>query len=73
MSIEDLRELPDGYSFRLSNALPLSRAAQWSELEARCCPFFDIRLEQTREHGPLWLHLTGRDGVKQFIREEFGL
>jgi hypothetical protein len=35
--------------------------------------FFDLRLEQTREHGPLWLRLTGRDGVKQFIREEFGL
>jgi hypothetical protein len=72
-AVEELRELPDGYALRLSDAMPLGAAGQWAEFETRCCPFFGIRLEKSREGGPVWLHLTGREGVKAFIREEFGL
>jgi glyoxylase-like metal-dependent hydrolase (beta-lactamase superfamily II) len=70
-SVEESRELADGYAFRLSPAVSLSSAAEWTELESKCCPFFDFHLEKSREHGALWLQLTGRPGVKQFIREEF--
>ncbi len=70
-SIEEHRELADGYGFRLSPAISLSSAAEWIELESKCCPFFDFHLERSREQGPLWLRLSGRPGVKQFIRDEF--
>jgi glyoxylase-like metal-dependent hydrolase (beta-lactamase superfamily II) len=70
-SVEESRELADGYAFRLSPAVSLSSAAEWTELESKCCPFFDFHLEKSREHGALWLRLTGTPGVKQFIREEF--
>jgi hypothetical protein len=44
--------------------------AEWAAGERVCCPFFDIDLQAEREGGPLWLRLTGRDGVKQFIEAE---
>ncbi|MGP0073034.1 MAG: hypothetical protein ACLPWF_14015 [Bryobacteraceae bacterium] len=34
-------------------------------------PLLDIDMRATRESGSLWLRLTGREGVKQFIRAEF--
>jgi hypothetical protein len=71
-AVEQRRELPDGYAFRLGASMSLAQAAEWGEFETRCCPFFDIQLERRRERGPLWLRLTGREGVKQFIRQEFG-
>src|SRR2546425_1194190 len=72
-SVEERRELPDGYALRLGKSISIATAAEWTDLESKCCPFFDFQLERRREHGPLWLKLTGRPGVKQFIREEFKL
>ena len=70
-SVEERRELPDGYAFRLASAVSMASAAEWMDLESKCCPFFDFHLEREREHGAVWMRLTGRQGVKQFIREEF--
>jgi hypothetical protein len=70
-SVQERRELPEGYAFRLAATVSMPAAAEWAELESKCCPFFDFHLEKSREHGALWLQLTGRPGVKQFIREEF--
>ena len=72
-SVDEVRELQDGYAFRLASSFSLPQAAEWADLESRCCPFFDVQLERTRERGPLWLRLTGRFGVKAFIRQEFHL
>ena len=41
--------------------------------ERQCCPFFTFEMEQARDQGPVWLRVTGSDGVKEFIRAEFGL
>lgn len=70
-TVNERRELADGYAFRLSPAILMSTAAEWTELESKCCPFFDFHLERSRDQGPLWLRLTGAPGVKQFIRAEF--
>ena len=70
-SVEDKRELPDGYAFRMAASVSMSTAAEWMDLESKCCPFFAFQLEREREHGAVWMRLTGRPGVKQFIREEF--
>jgi hypothetical protein len=65
--------MPDGYAFRLSNDSDLLlRLAVFVDLERRCCPFFGFNIEVEPEGGPLWLKLTGRDGVKPFIRVEIG-
>ena len=72
-AVEAVRELPDGYAFRLANdAALLERAAAFIAKERLCCPFFGFALTLEPEGGPLWLHLTGREGVKPFIRAEIG-
>ena len=43
----------------------------WVGLERRCCSFFRFQLEFGGEAGPVTLRLTGREGVKDFIRSEF--
>ena len=69
---QGVRELPDGYEFEFSaGAATLQPVAEWAAGEHLCCPFFDIDLRLEREGGALWLRLTGREGVKQFIRADF--
>jgi len=69
--IEESRELADGYEFRLADGPELlKQLAEFISLEKLCCPFLNFRIEIEAESGPVWLRLTGRDGVKEFIREE---
>ena len=70
----EARELPDGYAFRFDiDPRTVRDAAEFITYERLCCPFFDFELGVEREGGPLWLRLKGREGVKDFIRIEFGL
>lgn len=67
-----VQELPDGYEFEFaSGRANYQTLAEFTPLEQACCPFFDISIRLEREHGKLWWRLTGRDGVKPFIRAEF--
>ncbi len=70
----EVRELPDGYAIRLpgDDALWLA-VATLVTFERRCCPFLAFSLQAEPEHGPMWLSITGRVGVKEFIRHELGL
>jgi len=68
------RELPDGYALQIdANRAPLVRVAEWAALERKCSPFFDFEMKMHGEDGSLWLNLKGREGVKDFIREDFKL
>jgi hypothetical protein len=68
------KELSNGYAFRFRpEAVSLIDLADWVSSEARCCPFFGMSIEVEPDGGPLWLRLTGKEGVKQFIRMEFKL
>jgi hypothetical protein len=72
-SVEEVRELADGYALRLpSGSRTLLDAAEFVTYERLCCPFLDFEINVEREGGPLWLRLTGREGVKEFVRQEFG-
>jgi hypothetical protein len=72
-AVSEKKELDDGYAFKLP-ADALLEGAQWVKYEHKCCPFFTLTLEQGRDDGgPLWLKITGREGVKAFIRHEFGI
>jgi len=65
-------ELPDGFEFQFpSDQKTFQLLAEWIDGERVCCPFFDIDLRSQREGGGLTLRLTGRDGVKAFIRADF--
>jgi hypothetical protein len=71
---QEVQELPDGFAIRFPAQSPIIRdVAEWMTYERLCCPFFDFELKIDREGGPLWLKLTGREGVKEFIRLEFNI
>lgn len=66
-----VRELHDGFEFRFpSDDQTYRLVTEWMEGERVCCPFFEINLRSEPDGGPLWLRLTGRDGVKQFLETE---
>jgi hypothetical protein len=69
--VDEIPEMPDGYALRLSNGPnTLLKLAAFIDLERLCCPFFGFNIEVEPEGGPVWLKLTGREGVKPFIRAE---
>jgi hypothetical protein len=70
----EVRELEDGYAFRFAvDGSTLQDLAEFITDERMCCPFFDLEMVVEREGGPVWLRLRGREGVKEFIRAEFGI
>jgi hypothetical protein len=69
---KSIRELRDGFEFEFpSDTATFQLVSEWVTGERLCCPFFDIDVHAEREGGSLWLRLTGREGVKQFIRADF--
>jgi hypothetical protein len=67
-----IRELSDGYSFQIDpRQASFAEVARWIELERKCCSFFVFDLSLQGEDGSVRLSLRGRDGVKQFIAEDF--
>lgn len=67
-----VRELPDGFEFEFPPGADTARLlSEWVIGERLCCPFFDISMRWDREGGLAWLRLTGRSGVKQFIKVDF--
>ncbi len=73
LSVQELRELPDGYALRLpTDSSFILLAAEFITLERLCCPFFNFELQVEGAGGATWLCLSGEEGIKPFIREEFG-
>jgi hypothetical protein len=72
-SVIGQRELPDGLAIQIDTGrIALAQVAEWISFERKCCPFFEFRIDLAPESGPVWLSLTGRAGVKEFITEAFG-
>ena len=68
-AVQEVRDLPGGYAFRLANEPDMFMGlARFVENERRCCPFYDFGLEIEPNSGPLWLRLTGGEGVKELLR-----
>ena len=71
LQIREMRELADGYEFRFEDETELlKKLVDFVSLEKLCCPFLNFGIEVEAENGSVWLRLTGREGVKEFIREE---
>ena len=72
-SLVAVRELADGYEFEFPwRPDTYDALAEITPLEHACCPFFDIGIRIESESNKLCWRLTGREGIKPFIRAEFG-
>ena len=73
-SAKEIRPLVDGYGFRFpSEQTSIMLVSEFIARERLCCPFFTFEMAIEPEEGPLWLRLRGAEGVKNFIKAEFGL
>ncbi len=73
VSFSAIRELPDGFDFEFAWSRDTYDAlSQITPLEHACCPFFNIGVRIESESNKLYWLLTGRDGIKDFIRAELG-
>lgn len=73
-AVVEFIELPNGYKARFEPASERAlQIAEFITLERLCCPFFTLGLEIEKEGGPMFFIVTGGDGVKPFIRAEFGI
>jgi hypothetical protein len=69
---QEVQELADGYAFRFANKAGVFMAlANFVENERLCCPFYSFAIEVEPGHGPIWLRLTGGEGVKEFEQAIF--
>lgn len=67
-------ETDKGYELQYSSTdVSVGEVAEWVVAESKCCSFFDFHIDLEKEGKLVCLRLTGAEGVKQFIRSEFGL
>jgi len=67
-------ETPGGYEFQFNpTSITLAELADWVGAESKCCSFLDFHIDVEAEGNLLCLRLTGEEGVKAFIRAEFGV
>jgi hypothetical protein len=62
-------DLPNGYAFRFAPST-FAELAQFVSKERLCCPGVTFEITVTAGDGPLWLHLTGPEGVREFLAAE---
>ena len=67
-------ETEKGYEFQFTpKDISIGELAEWVVAEGKCCPFFDFHIDLEQSGSLLCLRLTGEEGVKGFIRSEFGV
>jgi hypothetical protein len=69
-AIDDVQETPTGFRLRLGNSASVADAADWIEMEHRCCAFLDIDLS-LKADGTTWIEIGGSAAIKAFLNEEF--
>ena len=67
-------EIERGYEFQYRpEDVSVAEVAEWVVAESKCCSFFDFHIDLEEQGRLVCLRLTGAEGIKQFIRSEFGL
>ena len=70
--IVSAQELPNGQRLGIkADPGSLALLAEFVEGERRCCPFFEFTIRLEPGSAALWLDLTGPEGTREFIGEEF--
>ena len=68
--VQQVRELADGYAYRFpGNEEWASKLLKFIMGERSCCPFFTFELGFEPDEGPIWLHIHGPEGVKDFMKD----
>ncbi|MBN2909331.1 hypothetical protein JQC72_07315 [Polycladomyces sp. WAk] len=68
---QEIYELPDGYAVCYpAESSMIKKIAEFISLERLCCPFLNFELH-VAPNRPVCLHLTGPEGVKEFLKETF--
>lgn len=73
-SVQDIQETENGYKFIFPNSNDPEKFTQFAEFiynERRCCPFLEFTLKISPTDKPISLSLTGPEGTKEFLQEEF--
>ncbi len=71
-AVQEVRELPDGYQFRMpADSAMLIKVAEYIMNERLCCAFLHFTMDVEPNRGPFWLRLTGAAGVKEYLRSAF--
>jgi hypothetical protein len=72
-AVREVRELPSGYALRLpEDSAILAQVVSFITYERLCCPFHGMAVEVEPYGGPIWLLITGANGVKEFLAPEIG-
>ncbi len=72
VAAQEVQELPDGYRLRLpADSSILLTLADYISNERLCCGFLHFAVEVEPKQGPIWLRLTGGEGVKASMRSVF--
>jgi hypothetical protein len=67
-------ETEKGYELQYRGGrVTVGELADWTVAESKCCPFLDFHIDLEEEGRLVCLRLTGPQGVKPFIRLEFGI
>jgi hypothetical protein len=70
-NVQETRELENGFAFRFYNQPgQLVWITKFIERESQCCSFLHFKLEVEPTGSPVWLHITGGDGTKEFLLAE---
>jgi hypothetical protein len=65
-------ETEKGYELQFNpDKISVGEVAEWVTRESKCCPFFDFHIDLENRGTLICLRLTGEEGVKAFIRNEF--
>jgi hypothetical protein len=68
--VQQVRELADGYAYRFQGNEEWARKIlKFIAGERSCCPFFTFELGFEPDEGPIWLHIRGPEGVKEFMKD----
>ena len=73
-TVQDIQEAENGYEFIFPKLEGLKNIMQFAEFiynERRCCPFLEFILKIAPKDSLISLSLTGPEGTKEFLHEEF--
>jgi hypothetical protein len=73
-TVQDIQETENGYEFIFPYSNSPEKFKQFAEFiynERRCCPFLEFTLKISPKDDPISLSLTGPEGTKEFLHEEF--
>jgi hypothetical protein len=71
-AVQEIHEAPNGYEFLFPcDSETIAKLAEFITNERLCCPFLEFDLKLSPNDQPISLTLTGPEGTREFLREEF--